>query len=240
MRYITTLTLLLVCTMSFAQLATGIRLGFTAGTPIGKAEEGATGKLGLGTVAGVVVEYNITDKWGLRTEAYYTQKKSSFSTPASVDEYDYLYEPPGSDTAVWIVAKFDGDVDGKFDNRYVEMPLLAHYYVSDRWNVAFGPYLGYLLRGEISGTSNGTVRIGVADLPVDNQLFDESQHLSPWDYGLIGSMRYETDFGLNYEFRLSSGLSSVFKETYPLADGIVRNMYVQLTAGYRFTGNNRS
>ncbi len=225
--------------MSFAQLATGIRLGFTAGTPIGPAEEGATGKPGIGTVAGVVTEYNITEKWGLRMEAYYTQKKSSFSTPAEVDEYNYLYEPPGADTMVWIAAEFKGDVDGGFDNRYIEVPVLGHYYISEHWNVALGPYVGYLLQGEISGVSNGSVRIGVADLPVENQEFDESQHLQTWDYGVIGGVRYETDFGLNYEFRLSSGLRSVFKETYPLADGVIRNVYVQLTAGYRFTGKRR-
>jgi len=31
-------------------------------------------------------------------------------------------------------------------------------------------------------------------------------------------------------------MRSVFKDTYPLAEGIVRNIYLQLTAGYVFGG----
>ena len=71
-------------------------------------------------------------------------------------------------------------------------------------------------------------------LPVENQAFDESQHLRTLDYGLVGGIRYRTDFGINCDLRLTSGMRSVFKDTYPLAEGVVRNIYLQLAAGYIF------
>lgn len=217
-----------------AQLTTGIKLGLTTGTPIGPREDGATGQLGLGSIAGVLAEYRVNEKFGLGVELYYTQKKSSFSTPATVDEYDYLFQPPGTDTMVWIVAEFEGFVDGQFDNRYIEVPILGHYYLSERFGVTFGPYFSYMLQGEISGTSNGDVTINAGMLPVENQAFDESQHLETLDYGLVGGIRYRTNFGMKYELRLTSGMRSIFKDTYPLAEGVVRNIYLQLTAAYMF------
>ena len=217
-----------------AQLATGIKLGLTSGTPIGPREDGATGKPGIGSIAGVLAEYQVNDKWTLGIELYHTQKKSSFSTPASVDQYNYLFEPPGTDTMVWIVAEFEGFVDGQFDNRYIEVPVLGHYYFSERFGLTFGPYFSYLLSGDISGLSTGDVTIGVGTVPVEDEVFDESQHLQTLDYGLVGGIRYRSNFGMNYELRLTSGMRSVFKDTYPLADGVIRNIYLQLTAAYKF------
>jgi len=194
-----------------AQLTTGIKLGLTTGTPIGPREDGATGKLSLGSIAGVLAEYSLNEKWQLGVELYYIHKKSVFSTPATVEL-----------------------IDGKFDNRYIEVPILGHYYFTERFAATFGPYFSYMLQGEISGTSTGEVTVNFATLPVENQAFDESQHLRTLDYGLIGGVRYHTNLGVNYELRLTSGMTSVFKDTYPLAEGVVRNIYLQLMAGYVF------
>jgi len=227
--------LLFIFNVGHAQWSGGIKLGLDVGTPIGKIEEGAKGRLGLGTIGGILTEYRLTDKWGIGMELYYIQKKSSFVTPASVDEYQYLFSPPGPDTEmVWVSAQFDGVVDGSFNNHYIEVPLLAQYYLSDRLAATFGPYMSYLLKGDISGTSTGDVTIGVGVVEVENEAFNESQHLQKIDYGIATGLRYQTEFGMIYELRLTTGLRSVFKETYPLADGTVRNIYLQLTAAYKF------
>lgn len=220
--------------VAYAQWSGGVKLGLTSGTPIGKIEEGAKGKLGWGGIGGILTEYRLTDKWGVGLEAYYIQKKSAFTTPATVDEYDYLYYPPGTDTMVWVTAQFEGTVDGGFDNRYLEVPVLAQYYFNDRLAATFGPYFSYLLQGDISGTSSGDVTIGLGVVEVEDELFDESQHLQKFDYGAAAGIRYQTEYKMLYELRLTTGLRSVFKETYPLADGTVRNIYLQLTAAYKF------
>jgi len=236
MRIILLLLLSLSLNVAHAQLTTGIKLGLTTGTPIGPREDGAMGKLGVSGIAGVLAEYQLNNKWRLGIELYHTQKKSTFSTPATVDEYNYLFYPPGTDTMVWIVAQFEGFVEGQFDNRYIEVPILGHYYFTKRFGATFGPYFSYMLEGNISGVSTGDVKINAAILPVENQAFDESQHLRMLDYGLVGGIRYRTNFGMNYELRLTTGMRSVFKDTYPLAEGVVRNIYLQLTAGYIFGG----
>jgi len=235
MRYLLTLfTFTCILNASYAQFSGGIKLGLTAGTPIGEIEEGAKGKLGLGTIGGILTEYRVTEKWGVGIELYYIQKKSSFNTPATVDEYDYLYHPPGPVDSVWLVAKFNGIVDGSFDNRYIQVPILGHYYLSDRFSIIGGPYFAYLLGGDISGTSSGEVTIHVGTVDVENEPFNESQHLEKLDYGMATGVRYKTNFGMVYDLRLTTGLRSVFKDTYPLADGVVRNMYLEFTAGYKF------
>jgi len=107
-------------------------------------------------------------------------------------------------------------------------------------NIAYAQLTTGIKLGLTTGTPIGpredgaTGKLGIGTIAVENQAFDESQHLQTLDYGLIGGIRYQTNFGINYELRMTTGMRSVFKNTYPLAEGVVRNIYLQLTAGYKF------
>ncbi len=215
----------------------GIKGGISLGTPIGPAPKSetlkASGTPGIGPNLGIFARYDFKKKWGFQAEFYYTQKKGKFITPLVDQQYTYEQEIVLPDTTVvaYVETVFNGKATGKFDNRYLEMPILGFYQFSDRFSLTFGPYISYLLRGGNSGVADGNV--GFGDLPVVED-FDESEEIAKWDYGVATGVRYETKRGVNYQLLITTGLTSIYKDSYVLTEDLIRNLYLQLTAGYRF------
>ncbi len=210
----------------------GIKAGIAYGTPIGPAEKGATGSPGLGPILGIYADYALASKWGLQTELYFVQKRSKFSSPVTDQVYSYPYNPISNpDTTVYVDTKFTGTVTGKFNNKYLEWPVMGYYQIGKSYRILAGPYLGYLLEAGNTGVANGIV--GFGNLTVENEPFDEGINISEIDFGVVGALRYDTKFGINCELRVTTGLRSIYKPTYTLKEETVRNVYLQLTAGYR-------
>ena len=210
----------------------GLKAGIAYGTPIGPAEKGATGSPGLGPILGIFMDYGFTSKWGFQTDVYYVQKRSKFSSPVTDQQYSYPYNPISNpDTTVFVDTKFTGTVTGEFNNRYIEWPVLGYYQIGENYRLMLGPYFSYLLEAGNTGVANGIV--GFGNLSVEDEPFDESININEFDMGLIGAIRYDTKVGINCEFRISTGLLSVYKPSYQLREEAVRNVYLQLTAGYR-------
>ncbi len=213
----------------FAQMTGfGIQLGGNFGSPIGKVEEGATGELGLGSMHGLVAQFRVTDFLGIQTEFHYSYKKSKFSTPISGDTTIYQEVLPG--LIVPITTYFNGSVAGGFDNIYLELPLMATLNIKNDFSVVVGPYVGYLAHAS---------NTGLADVIIGNNFrhdvdvpFDQSEFLSPWDYGAVLGVQYDAPEGFNMGIRMTTGLRSVYVDSYSQVDGPVRNVYLQGSIGY--------
>lgn len=214
----------------------GFKGGLNYGTPYGKAPEGASGELGLGPNLGVFVKYNINQKWGLQAGFSYSFKGGKFKTPFYGDTVylmEILYN--GVPVKVPIVVNYKGMADGKFANIYVDFPLIVSRKIGDRFEVVFGPQVSYLIKAENAGTAD--VEVGDGFLFVYDEPFDESDQIKEWDYGLVVGINYETLNGWQCGLRFNAGFPSIYKDTYTMLDEEVRNMYLQLTIGYRFGAN---
>ncbi len=226
---------ILFSTKGFAQTKFyyGLKAGVTYGTPIGPAEEGASGSPGIGPVLGAFGELQLSEKVGILSDISYVQKKAKFATPVTEKEYSYPYNPISQpDTTVYIETIFTGNVKGEFDNKYLEIPVLFQYHFSEQMSVLAGPYFSFLLSPGNIGSATGNV--GFGNLPVENQEFDESEFISKFDFGGALGLRYNTNFGVHVDFRATTGLKSVYQADYSGTEDLIRNVYLSLTAGYRF------
>ncbi|MCX6234695.1 MAG: porin family protein [Bacteroidetes bacterium] len=214
-------------------MSLGVRCGLNIGTPYVKPEKGSTGALGIGPRLGFFLRLKVNDRFDLQCEALYSVKGGTYGTPVSGDT---VYEQVLLGVTYFIPTFYKGYVEGKFDNRYIDFPLQARYLLSQRFNLMFGPQISYLLKGKNSGLAD--IDIGMNYSHVSDEPFDTSDQINKWDYSFLFGCNYETFGGLNADIGISFGLRSIFKEGYNLAEGTVRNIYLQCSLGYRFGAHN--
>ena len=235
--------IVLLCTfMAKAQdMDFGLKGGLNIGTPVGVAEEGASGSLGVGPMIGMYFAYNLGGKWTLHGEFLYSYKGSKFTTPVSGDTiYQYhAVTPDGDSIPAEANTIYRGMVDGKFDNRYIDVPLYASYELSRRFRLLFGGYVSYLVSGYNAGYAD--VEVGDPNYPfttVEDEPFDQSSELSKFDYGLLVGSTYLTKHRLNFGISATMGLKSIYKKNYKYIDGVVRNVYLQTFVQFRLNKRN--
>ncbi len=239
---LTAMAVILCISMVKAQdMDFGLKGGLNIGTPIGAAEKGATGSLGVGPLIGMYFAYELNAKWSLHGEFLYSYKGAKFSTPVSGDTiYRYYAVTPAGDS-IPAEAKtiYRGTVDGKFDNRYIDVPLYASYKLGQRFRLTFGGYMSYLIKGHNTGSAD--VEVGDPIHPftnVEDEPFDQSSELSNFDYGLLLGATYMTKHRFNFGLSLTGGLKSIYKQNYKYIDGAVRNIYLQTFVQFRLNNKN--
>ena len=215
----------------------GLKGGLNIGTPVGVAEKGATGSLGVGPLIGMTFAYDLGTRWSIHGEFLYSMKGAKFHTPVSGDT---IYRYTINDTIPSEVHTiYNGFVDGKFDNKYIDVPLYASYAVSRRVRLMFGGYFSYLLDGINTGSAD--IEVGDPAHPfttVTNEPFDQSSELNMWDYGALLGATYITKRRISFGMSLTTGLRSIYNNNYKYIDGVVRNVYLQTFVQFSLSNDN--
>ena len=107
----------------------------------------------------------------------------------------------------------DGDVTGKVD--YINLPIMAKFYVADGISLEAGPQIGFLAS---------------AKADVDGESTDIKDLLKSTDFALNLGAGYKLDSGLNFGLRYSMGLTDVYDFD---TDGF-KHSVLQLSVGYNF------
>ncbi len=217
----------------------GLKGGLNIGTPVGVAEKGASGSVGVGPMLGMYFAYDLGTRWMLHGEFLYSYKGSKFHTPVSGDTiYRYNTITPTDTIPSEVHTIYRGTVDGKFDNRYIDVPLYASYKLSQRFLLTFGGYVSYLVSGKNTGYAD--IEVGDPAHPfttVTDEPFDQSSGLNSWDYGLLLGTTYVTKRRMNFGASVTMGLRSVYENNYKYIDGVVRNVYLQTFVQFSITDN---
>lgn len=144
---------------------------------------------------GVLAEIFINDKFSVQPELLYSAQG------ASNKEEGIEYE-----------ANLD----------YINVPIMAKYYLIDGLSVQAGPQIGFLVKAEdkISG--------GGESMTVDSK--DAYQSV---DFGLNLGAGYELPMGVFFDARYNLGLSKVNKESDSGMKDI-KNSVIQVSVGYKF------
>ena len=138
----------------------------------------------LGVSIGVILEYNISDKFSVQPELYYSQQ--GFKTDVNEG-----------------VVKLD----------YINIPVMAKYYINDAFSVNAGPQVGFLLSSKYSQTKQDLAadRSAVSKVKQAN-LNDEDlkKYFKSSDFGLNFGLTYQlrNGFGINTSYNL--GLNDIF------------------------------
>jgi hypothetical protein len=229
----------------FRRSDAGIRIGASFGFPLGPLVEGATGLPMPAPSLGLFYAYRLSPKWSLQVGGEHYWMKAQFETPYANFQYAgdlEIITDQGTqivNDTVNIVYAFVKE--GLFDNRYLSMPITAHYHFKKGWSIAFGSYVAYKLRSTMTGVATD-VYVGNSEdySEVVGEIdFDESDRFRRFDYGLNLGGNYEMKSGLNFDLRVVAGLSDIFKSDFTAPPGTYRNIVMQATLGYRLGGTRR-
>lgn len=115
--------------------------------------------------------------------------------------------------------KEDGGDNVKIKNNYINIPVMAKYYATDKLALEAGPQFGFLVK---SDTELGPVTV------------DTKDQFKSFDFGLgIGASYFFTEniyAGARYNF----GLSNILDDADAFDDYKANNQVLQVSVGYRF------
>lgn len=97
---------------------------------------------------------------------------------------------------------------------YLNIPIMAKYYVTEELNIQAGPQVGILLSAEVDGTDTKDTTNGV-------------------DFGINFGLGYEMESGLRVDARFNLGLGDITDDSDG-ADSSVTNQVIQVGVGYSF------
>ena len=121
--------------------------------------------------------------------------------------------------------KKEGGIEHEASLDYINIPIMAKYYLMDGLSVQAGPQVGFLVKAEdkISG--------GGESMTVDSK--DAYQSV---DFGLNLGAGYELPMGVFFDARYNLGLSKVNKksESEMIERKDIKNGVIQVSVGYKF------
>ena len=115
---------------------------------------------------------------------------------------------------------FDGETyKGTVKTHFINVPLMAKYYVIEGLSIEAGPQIGLLLsaKDEYEGDEE-----------------DLKDYLKSLDIGLNFGLGYKLDNGLNFAARYNLGLTDFNDDTDFLGDSSYKNSVIQLSVGFFF------
>lgn len=129
---------------------------------------------------------------------------------------ELLYSAQGSDWS----EDFDGEsFEGSYNVDYLNVPLMAKFYVGEGFSLEAGPQVGLLLSAKAEGDF------------ADDDLKD---YLKGIDFGVNFGVGYKLEGGLNFGARYNLGLSDANDDPDYLGDSTYKNSVIQAYVGYFF------
>ena len=123
-------------------------------------------------------------------------------------------------------AKFKMSEDGltlnSFKLGYINLPVMAKYYVAEKFNLELGPQIGFLTSAKANASASGTT--------VD---VDVKKAFESIDFGLNFGAAYDFTEKVSAGFRYNLGLSNIAK-TEDGDNETVKNSLFSLSVGYKF------
>lgn len=164
---------------------------------------------------GVVAEIMISDKFSFQPELLY-------SAQGAKDSYSY------TDTVFGLEESESAEIKIKYD--YLNIPLMAKYYVIDGLSIEAGPQIGFLLSSKSDGSYTSTLG---ADVEYENYEENLKKVTSGIDFGVNFGLGYKMENGLNFGARYNLGLSNV--NDFEGSDNFKnQNGVFQISVGYFF------
>ena len=148
---------------------------------------------------GIVTEFVISDTFSFQPELLY-------STQGATDSGDGWEE----------TLKLD----------YINLPLMAKYYVSEGFSLEAGPQIGFLLNAEWDWEEDG-----------DSGSEDIKDEVKGIDFGVNLGVGYKMESGLNFGARYNLGLSDINdidEGDFDEGDFSIKNSVIQVSIGYFF------
>jgi len=139
--------------------------------------------------AGVVLELKFSDKFSFQPELLFSEQGAESNYSEQVGSESIKYES---------VLRMD----------YINIPLLAKYYLTDGFAIEMGPNVGMLLSARNQETFNGVLQ--------GEEII--SDDINKIDFGLGMGLGYKFKFGGFIQARYNLGLSNLYKDSDDFKD----------------------
>lgn len=160
---------------------------------------------------GAVAEIFINEKFSVQPEILYSAQGSQFD----LDEYTYV----GSEIAHL-------EMDNQLKINYINIPIMAKYYLWEGLNVQVGPQFGFLTSAKVHvdkiKVNGNSASVSTNDKSVKDQF-------KSFDLGINFGAGYELPVGIFFDARYNVGLTKVNKEGETSKNGVF-----QVSVGYKF------
>ncbi len=189
----------------------GVKGGLNVATLTGDIEN-ASSKIGFHV--GGFAEIKISEKFAIQPELLY-------STQGAKRDFSEV---------------FDGDAistDAKINLAYLNIPIMAKFYVADKFSLEAGPQIGFLMSAKRDVTESATI---------DGIFYSESEKTDVKDF--MKSIDFGVNFGAGYDFtenlsaglRYNLGLSNIndVKGDDDANNSKTKNSVFSLSVGYKF------
>lgn len=147
---------------------------------------------------GAVAEIKFNEKFSIQPEVVYSTQGAKVSTTMI---------PTGT-----VVSKWNSD--------YINIPVLAKYYIVDGFSVEAGPQVGFLVKSE------SKMETGNIEGSLDTKKFRNAV-----DFGIGAGLAYDLPVGMFVNARYNLGLSDIMKDNNGDA---IKNNVIQVGIGYKF------
>lgn len=155
---------------------------------------------------GGLVEIPLTEQFSLQPEVLYTAQGSKYHEKGKELGVNYSY-----------------DIEQKLD--YIQVPVMAKYYVIEGLSIEAGPQISFLTSSKIDyeGTLGGVSVSGKEDL----------ENVSDIDFSIGAGASYRLPMGLFFTARYNFGLSNV-NDSSNSENQKIHNRVAQVSVGYSF------
>lgn len=160
---------------------------------------------------GVVAEIPLSDKFSFQPELLYSCQGAGYS-----EEENIIINEPS--TMLKAAAVYEGTI--KAD--YLNLPLMAKYYVTEGLSLEVGPQVGYLISAKDK-----------YEYPGESGEDDIKEYLKSVDFGANFGLGYKLKNGVNFGARYNLGLSDN-NDDPDLEDSKFKNSVFQFSVGYFF------
>ncbi|CAM3756907.1 porin family protein [Flavobacterium gelidilacus] len=175
-------------------IAIGIKAGLNISNFVGDDAGDANSLIGFN--GGIFVEFKVSDK-------FYIQPEFLYSTQGSKDNL--------------LVDGYSFDVT--FKTKYINIPVMAKYYVANDFQLEVGPYVGFLFDADVKATFQG-----------QSQTADAKDFLKSNDLGINLGLNYDFSNAIFFNARYSAGLVQIGDTG---SEDDIKNSVIQFGLGFR-------
>jgi hypothetical protein len=202
-----------VAVFGFIMNAQEVRFGAKAGLNLASLSGDDTDDLdGITSFhVGGVAEIMFSDKFSFQPELLYSAQGAKYEESESEAGFTYNYEE-------------------KLKLGYINVPLMAKYYVAEGFSIEAGPQVGFLIsaKAEWEETLTGE---GVNETDSGDE--DIKDFVKGIDFGVNLGFGYRMESGLNFAARYNLGLSNI-NDGEGSDDYSQQNNVIQFSVGYFF------
>ncbi|MBQ0769113.1 MAG: PorT family protein [Bizionia sp.] len=157
--------------------------------------------------AGLVAEIPITNRFSIQPEVFYSGQGFDIK---EIDQDNV----------------FDTDQNIEYQLDYIQVPILAKFYLVDGLSIEAGPQFGFKINEEIDSQPNSDG----GDVDISN----EDSSVKDFETSITGGLSYKFSSGFFVSGRYTYGLTNLFDDDSALKNVDAKNAVAQVGVGFMF------